>query len=211
MMSVVYSTLMKTLQKPIQEFSFFARERGKGKTIGNKCGRDFLYYALNFYLPDKFNALATNPKKIDDLGLFGVPTPAWLAWTQVQFANVAHFLRTQNLKLCINDKEIQRYFSFVTAILFSRKEYVSAIKDIEQAVDNNEAVGVDISLGLGGLLDHVLFVYGYDDKNLYVFDTHKANRLEYESVDGSNFYFQLPKSVVESRWTRFGRVWSVKS
>lgn len=201
---------MNTLKKSLQDFSFFEREKINGKTISNKCGRDFLYYALNFYFPEEFNNTSNNPEKIDKLKLFGDPTSASFAWTQIQFANVANFLNQKGLKLSINDCEIKGYLSFVYATLFARKGYIDAIKEIEHAIDHNEVVGIDISLGMSGLLDHVLFVYGYDNDSLYVFDTHRVFRLEYEPIEGSNFYYRLSKSVVRSRWTRFGRVWSVK-
>lgn len=201
---------MRTLRKSLQEFSFFEREKVRGKTVSNKCGRDFLYYALNFYFPEEFNATSNNPVKIDDLKLFGNPVHPSFAWTQIQFANVASFLNQKSLKLLINGYEIEGYFSFIYATLLVRKECAVAIKEIEHSIDCNEVAGVDISLGMSGLLDHVLFVYGYDADNLYVFDTHRVSRLEYVPIEGSTFYYRLPKSVIRHRWTRFGRVWSVK-
>lgn len=201
---------MKKLKKSLQDFSFFEREKVKDKTVGNKCGRDFLYYVLNFYFPEEFNNTTNNPETIDKLKLFGIPTSSSFAWTQIQFANIASFLNQKGLKLNINDCEIKGYMSFVYANLFSRKEYNDAIKEVECAIDSNAAVGIDISLGMLGLLDHVLFVYGYDDDNFFVFDTHRVSRLEYEPIDGNNFYFRLSKRVIRDRWTRFGRVWSVR-
>jgi len=170
----------------------------------------FSILRTQFYFPEEFNNTSNNPEKIDKLKLFGRPVSSSFAWTQIQFANVANFLNQKDLKLTINDLDIKGYFSFVGATLFARKEYNDAIKTVECAIDCNEAVGIDISLGMSGLLDHVLFVYGYDDDNFYVFDTHRVSHLEYESIEGSNFYYRLSKKVVGSRWTRFGRVWSVK-
>lgn len=201
---------MKTLKKSLQDFSFFEREKVRGKTVGNKCGRDFLYYSLNFYFPEEFNNTVNNPEVIDKLKLFGIPTSSSFAWTQIQFANIASFLNKKGLKLNINDQEIKGYLSFVCANLFSRTECNVAIKEVECAINSNAAVGIDISLGMSGLLDHVLFVYGYDDDNFYVFDTHRVSRLEYEPMDGSNFYYRLSKKVIKDRWTSFGRFWSVK-
>jgi len=201
---------MRTLRKSLQDFSFFEREKVREKIVSNKCGRDFLYYALNFYFPEEFNKTSNNPVKIDRLKLFGSPVHSSFAWTQIQFANVANFFNQKSLKLFINNREVEGYFSFIYATLFARKECDDAIEEIKRAIDGNEVVGIDISLGMSGLLDHVLFVYGYDEDNLYVFDTHRVSRLEYVPIEGSNFYYQLPKSVISSRWTKFGRVWSVK-
>lgn len=201
---------MKTLLKTPSDFSFFDREKIHGKTVANKCGRDFLYYVLNFYFPREFNNTINNPVEIDNLRLFGRPTHSLFAWTQIQFANVASFLNQKSLKLYINEYEIKGYLTFVYANLFVRKAYEDSIRAVEDAIDCNEAVGIDISLGVSGLLDHVLFVYGYDEDNFYVFDTHKVKHLEYEPIDRSNFYYLLSKDTIRARWTKFGRVWSVK-
>ena len=60
-----------------------------------------------------------------------------------------------------------------------------------------------------GLLYHVMFVYGYDNNNLYVFDTHFVEGIGYERTNLGEFVFKLPKQKVKERWTRFGRVWNV--
>jgi hypothetical protein len=201
---------MITLKKNLSDFSFFEREKANGKTVANKCGRDFLYYVLNFYFPHEFNDKLNNPVKIEEQNLFGTTTHSSFAWTQIQFDNVANFLNQKDLRLTINSSEVKGYLSFVKAILFARKKYDEAVKEVEFAIAHNEAVGIDISLGVFGLLDHVLFVYGYDTDNFYVFDTHRVPLLEYEPIGVNNFYYRLPKKVAESRWTRFGRVWIVK-
>ena len=81
---------------------------------------------------------------------------------------------------------------------------------MEECIDQNIACGIDISLGLGGLLDHIVFVYGYDDTHLYVADTHETQALGYEAMPTAPFLFKLAKTEIEKRWTRFGRVWVVK-
>ena len=175
----------------------------------NKCGRDFLYFALNFYLPERFNAQSNNPVMIDQKNYFGKPTPWYLAWTGVQFAHVGTFLKELGFTLHINDQRIDSYLDLTKAIILSRKTYPAALSEIEAAINHNTVVGVDLSLGLFGVFDHVIFVYGYDEENLYVFDTHKVAKLEYELMAGELHVYKLPKSVVQKRWTRFGRVWSV--
>lgn len=202
---------MKTLIRPLDTFGFVEREkRADGEYMQNLCGRDFVYYVLNCLFPDDFSPDAISPQVIDEFGLFGKPMPAKLAWTQIQFSNTAEFLATKGLQLNINDQEIKSYLDFVKAILFSRKRLDQALQDIERAIDCDQTCGIDISLGLGGLLDHVMLVYGYDEENLYIIDTHKTPKLEYELVDPSYpFYFKLPKGVIQKRWTTFGRVWKV--
>ena len=64
---------------------------------------------------------------------------------------------------------------------------------------------------MNGLLDHVMFVYRYDESNFYVFDSHQVSNLEYEKADGENrYYMKLPKSIVIKRWSKFGRVWIIR-
>jgi hypothetical protein len=203
---------MVTLKVPLTSVGFVEREKENGNTLSNKCGRDFLYYCLNFYFPETFNASKNNPREIDRERLFGIPVPAWLAWTQVQFSTLPRFLKTQGLELSINHKKITSYVSFIYATLFSRVSYEDALQTVERAVSENVACAIDIPIGTGGLmlLDHVMFVYGYDEENLYVFDTLQVARLEYERMDETVHYYKLPKKVIKKRWSRFGRVWEVK-
>jgi hypothetical protein len=200
---------MKTLSKQISSISFFEREKVNGVYVSNKCGRDFLYYALNYYCPDVYAVGVCDPVDIDRNRVFGWPVPSMLAWTQIQFFKVPALLRQYSLSLCINDIAITSFVVFFYAILFSRKEYPDAIADIEKCIDREVVCGIDISLGKAGLLDHVMFVYGYDEDNLYVCDTHHVARLEYERIDASVFFFTLPKHIIQKRWTKFGRVWTV--
>lgn len=200
---------MKTFNRTAQSFSVPMRETINGKYAANKCGRDFLYLALHFYHPAVFSAETLNPQDIDRQGLLGTPVPAWLSWTQVQFKRTAEFLGRYGLTLRINDHKISGYWSFVCAILFSRKDVDIALSQIYAAIDAGKVAGIDISLGLGGLLDHVLFVYGYDDENLYVFDTHTILGLEYIQTTIRPQLYKLPNNIIRSRWTRFGRVWTV--
>ena len=99
----------------------------------------------------------------------------------------------------------------MTLSIPTRSNVHNKIKEIENAVDNGYASGIDISLGLGGLIDHVLFVHGYDVSNFYVFDSHQVSKLEYDKMTNDNrYYMKLPKSIVEQRWSKFGRVWVLK-
>jgi hypothetical protein len=72
-------------------------------------------------------------------------------------------------------------------------------------------VGINIGLKYGGLLDHVMFVYGYDAEVLYICDTHKVSILEYTKLFDNNRYFmKLSKEIIKKRWTKFSRVWELK-
>lgn len=200
----------RRLTRDISQFSFVSRERCRGRAVANKCGRDFLYFALNFYHPTVFNREGFPPEIMDKKKLLGWSVPAWMAWTQLQFLWMPQALKRYGVALVINHTHIGGFMTFVRAILFSRLTVAEALRMVESAVDRNQVTGIDISLGYGGLLDHVLFVYGYDDENLYVFDTHTVSRLEYYPYENHPHVFVLPKSVVRKRWTRFGRVWCVR-
>jgi len=46
---------MKTLPLSLEKIGFVQREKKKdGSTVIYRCGRDFFYYALHFYFPEKF-------------------------------------------------------------------------------------------------------------------------------------------------------------
>lgn len=200
---------MITLKKDIKTFSFYEREKVGGMYVRNKCGRDFLYYALHYYFPQKFNSEHGNPVEIDKKRLFGISVPSWLAWTQIQFVYVARFFRVKKLVLQINERVITSFFGFVSAILFSRISYERAVNVVEESVRADKVCAIDVSLGWWGLLDHVLFVYGFDEDYLYVVDTHCVANLPYEKMEYGDYYFRLPKQVIRDRWTHFGRVWQV--
>lgn len=192
-----------------ETFSFYTRESVKGKSISNKCGRDFLYYSLVYLFPEKYGEGKITPIEIERQKLFGIPVPSNLAWIQIQFWNVAKYFESIGLSLRINNRKINNFFDFVFAILFSRLSFERAIHSIEKHVRGGDVCGIDISIGQFGLLDHVMFVYGFDNENLYVIDSIVAP-IEYElhRRDGK-LIMKLPKQIIKKRWTRFGRVWVV--
>jgi hypothetical protein len=203
---------MVTLSKPLESISFVERESFLGRKVSFKCGRDFLYYALNFYFPEKFNAQEINPLRIDQEKLFGIPVPKRLAWTQVQFLRMPEFLKKNGFTLFINNRHISSYVGFVCGNLFSRISYVNAMKQIENCVQNDVACAIDIPVSKKflTLLDHVMFVYGYDDEYLYVLDTLTVPYVAYERLRDDIHYYRLSRKVIEANWSLFGRVWRVE-
>ncbi|KKS23116.1 MAG: hypothetical protein UU82_C0040G0004 [Candidatus Nomurabacteria bacterium GW2011_GWC2_41_8] len=200
---------MKNLPIDLEIFPFYEREKVNDRTVKNRCGRDFLFYALAFYFPTKFGLNKLTAYDLEHQGHFGISVPSYLSWMQIQFLRVPKYFKKLGLRLIINDRKINSFFDFVRANLFSRTTYEKAILDIEKIIDRNEVAGVDISIGYGGLLDHVLFVYGYDAESLCVFDTIRAP-VQYESVDGKNMnMMKISKNEIKERWTHFGRVWNV--
>ncbi len=201
---------MKNLPINSDSFGFVRREKYKGRTLKYKCGRDFLYYTLNYYNPLEFNKVLNNPKEIEIKGIFGLTVPTALAWTMFQFNKVPRLLKKHELTLQINDRKIETFFGFIRAMIFSRISYDKAIRLVENNIDNGSVVGVDVALRFQGLEDHIMFVYGYDEDNLYIFDTNKIPKLEYEKItDDEKFIMKLPRNVVKNRWKRFSRVWEV--
>ncbi len=203
---------MKTLPINIKTFDFVEREWVSGKKINNKCGRDFLYYCLHYYFPEKFNKNLNNPLMIDQKKLFGLPVNAKFAGLMIQFSKVPVLFEKLGLLLSINSREIKTFKDFIFAILRANKQSAeNAIKEVEKNLDQGLVVGMDISIKFFGLMDHVMFVYGYDENNIYVFDTHQVSGLEYVKITEDNRYImKLPKDIVIKRWTKFGRVWIVK-
>jgi hypothetical protein len=202
---------MKTLPLNLDQFGFVEREKVNGKKVVFRCSRDFLYYGLHYYLPEKFNPGALTPQLIEEKRLFGLKLPFWFMWTQLQFIYLPKYLRENGLELCINKKRIDSFLDLVSAILFSRIALDEAIGCVEKAVDEAGVIGIDIALKFGGLLDHVIFVYGYDSDSLYVCDTNQVPNLEYSKVlDDNRFLMKLPRNVVNKRWKRFSRIWELK-
>lgn len=201
------------LPREIESVGFVEREKCGGKTIANRCGRDFFYYALNYYRPYLHNAIRGNPTEIEKKGLLGLRIPGWLVWTFLSFYKVPRYFASLGLELLINNRRVKTFPQFVQAALSKAYPINDALEMIERAVDTNTVSGIDVSIALGGLVDHVMFVYGYDENNLYVFDTHRVHGLEYEKLtpDGDMRYImRLPKSVIRARWSRFNRVWVVR-
>ena len=202
---------MKTLPITLEEFGFVEREKFKGKTVKNRCGRDFLYYGLHYYLPQKFNDQELTPQGVENRGFFGFKLPSWFMGTMLQFVRMPKYLKQHSLGLFINTQKINSFKDFVSSILFSRISFSDAVSKVEEAINEGRVVGIDIGLKYGGLLDHVMFVYGYDVDAFYVCDTHQVPMLEYVKIsEGNKYFMKLSKKIVEKRWTRFGRVWELK-
>ncbi len=200
----------------IEKFGFVKREEKNGKPIALRCGRDFLYYALHYYKPDLYAPDAYNPEKIERERIFGVKVPSLLMWTGLQFIHTPTVLTQNKLNLTINENPVENYLDIISALMLPKNiPFSKALDVVENTIESQDVVGIDISLGLCGILDHVLFVYAYDKENLYVFDTYNVQGLEYEKMTPENderYIMKLPKSVVRKRWSQLlGRVWIVSS
>jgi len=204
---------MKSLPINLNTFGFVEREKKNGKLIIFRCGRDFLYYALAYYKPHTFSPSGLCPQKIERSGVFGLRIPWWMMWSALQFTKVPETLKQNGLYLSINGKKIENYFDFLFAHILPKNISIDqALLNVEESVDRGEVSAIDIGIGMFGLVDHVLFVYGYDDENFFVFDTQKLPMLEYEKQteeSDNRFIMKLSKEVVRKRWTRWGRVWRI--
>ncbi len=198
----------------IEKFGFTEREKNSKGILANRCGRDFLYYALHYYFPEEFNPTMCGPVEIDRRRLFGVPMPSWLVWTCLPFYKIPKLLSEKGLVLKINGLQINSFLAFVKSMLLPKFLTADEIFGVvETSINSKSVCGVDITIGLGGLIDHVLFVLGYDVENLYVIDTHVVEEIQYEKLTAENdprFFMKLPKGVVSRMWSRFGRVWVIE-
>lgn len=203
---------MKTLPINLNTFGFVEREKNNSdEYVLNRCGRDFLYYSLHYFYPDKYNPSSKNPQFIQKNNIFGLSVHPWLAFTLLQFIYVPKLLNKKNLKLSINDRLINSAIDFYKVLPRPLKTDVEKrIKEVESAIDKGFVVGIDISLYFFGMIDHVMFVYGYDEDNFFIFDTRKIKMLEYEKItEDDRYIMKLPKWVIRKRWSRFGRVWII--
>ena len=111
---------MNHLPINLDTFGFVQREKYDGVIVKNRCGRDFLYYALHYYYPNEFNPQINNPVDIEKRRLFGFLIHEWFAWTQLQFIDLHNFLESKSLKLVINNIEVKSFSKFIKTTLFSK-------------------------------------------------------------------------------------------
>ena len=104
---MILSHDIKTLPIDLETFDFVEREYANEKLVRNKCGRDFLYYSLHYYFPDKFNRNKNNPILIDEDKIFGFPVNDTFSWLLIQFFKVPALFKKLGLSLSINDKQIR--------------------------------------------------------------------------------------------------------
>lgn len=150
---------------------------------------------------------------IDKNKIFGFPVKAMFAWTLLQFFKIPKLFKKLGLSLSIGGREIKTFRNFIMAIINPKKKLAQeAIEEIEKTINAGCLAGIDISINFWdlGLFDHVMFVYGYDEDNLYVFDTHQVLGLEYKKITEDNrFIMKISKNEIKKRWTCFGRVWII--
>jgi hypothetical protein len=139
--------------------------------------------------------------------------PAFLIWTCLPFFKVPSLMRKMRLRLSINGARITNFLTFFIAMIGTHSVTADdGFQLIEDAIDKGHTAGIDISLGMGGLLDHIMFVHGYDDENFYVFDTHVMPGLEYaRTTNDDRFIMRLPKDIARRRWTRWNRAWVIEA
>jgi len=205
---------IKSLPIDLGSFGFVEREVKNGVYIKNRCGRDFFYYSLHYFYPDIYNTHKLNPRQIEKIHVFGLRLPMWLIWTGLTFYKIPKVLKILRLELEINKKEIKNFQQFFFALMpFRAISFENGLNLVRSAVDNKHACGIDISIALGGLVDHVMFVYGYDNENLYIFDTHDVGKINYIKMTNESdqrFIMKLPYSEIKKRWSIFNRVWVIK-
>jgi len=201
----------------LDTFPFFARERDKnGKVVRNKCGRDFLAFAYAHQYSG--NSLALDIHRFERA--IGRPTPPELVWTGISFSKLIDYLTQAGLEILINGVLCSTQTDFQKALWWPKKiSHTTAMSLAYEALKKNQSVGIDISMGLAGLANHVMFVWAIRDNDFVVFDTHKVPRLEYghfdADIDGfppnpQRFIMRLPLKTIENRWRRFSRVWVIR-
>lgn len=197
-----------------ETFGFFHREHHYGREVQNRCMRDFLCYSLEYYVPEHFGPDSISPKIVEKKNLFGLKLPENFMWTGLHLKYVPTLLSTYGLKLKINNKLVPSWWVCFTCLVNPRPISVDhAISILEHCVDNGKTSAIDVTFKKYGVDNHVMFVFGYDDDNFYVFDTHYVDDIGYTKVTGHNdrrMIMRLPKEKVREKWTRRARVWVVE-
>ncbi len=195
-------------------FGFVEREKFDGKSLPNQCGRDFLYYCLTYYRPDLHNASVGNPEQIREKRIFGYKLHPSITAGMYGFVHAVSYFKSLKLTIEVNSKTLYSFFDFILSMLFFKPmKFKDAMSQIESCIDSGVACGIDLSAGFGGMLSHVMFVYGYDDSFIYVFDTHKIHQLGYEKITPETdrrFIMKISRNETRQRWTRFNHVWIVR-
>ena len=204
----------KSLFIDLEKIGFVAREYENGEKVENRCGRDFLYYVLNYYFPDNFNPQKCNPVFIEQNKLFGLPIHSLFVWTCLPFYKVPKLFKNKSLLLEINNVPIKSFKDFVLNMIHPQIIGVDdSFKLIEKCLLEKIACGIDTPIKKGSIMNHVLFVYGYDEEYLYVIDTHKVDNLEYEKITPEKdpkFLMKIKKDVIRKLHSKLSRVWVVK-
>ncbi|MFT5179828.1 MAG: hypothetical protein ACI9GH_000212 [Candidatus Paceibacteria bacterium] len=195
----------------LNNFSFIERECSKNnKTKTNRCLRDFLYYALHFYYPKKFNNEELNAEKIEDQRLFGFKIKEGFPFGGGQYSKITPFLNENNLYLEVNNKKIRNLWDFILAFFFKNLSYKKLIIFINKNIENNIPIGIDVPAGL--VMDHVMFVYKIDEKGIYLIDSHKAPNIPYTNISNESGKFVMFMNFKDLKriWNWRGLVWVVK-
>lgn len=203
------------LKIDLDRFGFVTREISNGKIVKNRCGRDFFYYALNFLFPDEFNPTTNNPVILEQGRTFGYPVESTYVWTGLSLMRIPALLKARGKRLLVNRTDVVSFIGLLRALWCPRRlAFEDGIEMMQSEIRNGNPVGLDIGVSAWGLMDHVMFVYGFDESSVYVFDTHKVPQLDYEKLTPAGddrFIMRLPRSVIRRGWTRFARIWVIKS
>lgn len=207
-------TFKHSMPVDIETFGFFHREYHYGREIQNRCMRDFLCYALEYYVPEQFGPNSLSPKIIEKKNLFGWKLPENFMWTGLHLKHVPLLLSSYGLKLFINKKPVRTWWAcFSSLVNPSPLSADKAISMLEHYVDSGKPSAIDLTLKHYGVDDHVMFVFAYDDNNFYVFDTHYVDDIGYTKITEQNdrrLIMRLSKEKVKEKWTRRARVWVVE-
>src|SRR3989344_7020591 len=78
----------------LETFGFVEREKDSvGRTVKNRCGRDFFYYALHYYDPTAFSPSTLCHTEIERRGIFGIPMTAALGLAGLLFRHISRLFK----------------------------------------------------------------------------------------------------------------------
>src|SRR4051812_39185019 len=95
------------LPRSLETFGLVEREEVAGKKLTNQCGRDFFYFVLNYYFPERHNPKEGNPRQITEAGTFGSSwLPVGFIWTGLTFRKIPAYLKNLGLVFTINNRVV---------------------------------------------------------------------------------------------------------
>ena len=197
-------------------FTLVDREESTdGYIVPNKCGRDFLFYALQFFRPKEFGCSCMYEHPYDLEPRLGMMVSSRFAWTCLQFYSTPKFLKQRNLYWYINKKPIESCIDVLRMSILGicTNPLFTFDSEIKTSLNNNEVVGIHFCYEYLRR-SHVMFVAGIDDDYLYVCDTHAVVNLPFsiQQIPTTKNKGVLARIAIDdliTHWTPRTQIWCI--
>jgi len=165
------------------------------------------------YVGMKKNRCAfTHPKELE--GFLGAKLPSWLVWSGLSLWNVPRVFQSFGKTVHLDRRPCKTGFALLRHIygttLLSSSAALWLVKD---CIARKKPCAVQLSMGLKGIKNHMVFVLGYTSDGLLVLDTHEVPEFGYERVSGANpdqYIFYISDDVFRAQWALWSKVYHLE-